>query len=143
MIRKRGSDMSSNITTIMDFFDKNREGSYTAYDLSDYLTKKKIHMHLATIYRNLDRLTKEEKIIKYKASKDESFRYQWAKPDKKCHEHLHMRCRICDKIFHLECDYMHELTKHLLEHHGFILECDDSVLLGICKDCGEKYNEKK
>lgn len=133
--------MSKNREAILEFFKENKQSSFTAYDVSDYLKSKMIDMHLATIYRNLDKLTEEEKLFKYKSAQDNSFYYQWVLPNNKCHEHLHMKCRVCEKLFHLECDYMKEFSTHLMKYHGFELECDNSILLGVCKECGGDKNE--
>ena len=39
------------------------------------------------------------------------------------------------RIIHLECGFMEEISRHIVAHHGFELQCDSSVLYGVCKDC--------
>ncbi|NLL77210.1 MAG: transcriptional repressor [Clostridiales bacterium] len=120
---------------IMKYLQSNKEHVFCAADVYSYMQKNAIQVNLATIYRNLDKLTDTGILLKYKTPEDESCMYQYVEPNANCREHIHMQCRVCGKIFHLECDFMKEVTEHLLGHHGFVLECEGSVLTGQCKDC--------
>lgn len=59
-----------------------------------------------------------------------------------CHHHLHLKCTICGKVIHLDCEQMREFTEHIKLYHGFSLSCDDTVLYGICQDCQRKLDGK-
>jgi hypothetical protein len=48
---------------------------------------------------------------------------------------IHLKCIKCNKVIHLECGFMEELRTHLAESHHFILQCEGSVLYGICDEC--------
>lgn len=126
---------------IMEYLERNREHSFSAYDVNEYMRENGIQVNLTTIYRNLDKLTESGRLMKYKTAEDEFCRYQCAKPHAQCYEHLHMQCRECGKILHMECQFMDEITKHLYEHHQFALECTGSVLMGLCGEC-RKQGEK-
>jgi Fur family ferric uptake transcriptional regulator len=120
---------------IMSYINGHKEHSFSAYDVNDYMQKNGINVNITTIYRNLDKLTEEGAIMKYKTAEDEFCRYQIVKPDATCESHIHMQCRKCGKVLHLECQFMEEITHHLYEHHGFTLECHGSVLMGLCSEC--------
>ena len=79
--------------------------------------------------------------MKYVANKGEMSSFQYIGDKHACKEHLHLRCVLCEKIIHLECDFMCEISEHIMDHHGFSLICESSVLYGICKECA-KNNEK-
>ena len=100
-----------------------------------YRTKSKDAIMTYLEMHNLDKLTESGVVLKYKTAEDECCRYQCAKPHAHCHEHIHMQCRSCGKILHLECEFMEEIIKHLYDHHRFTLECSGSVLMGMCEAC--------
>ncbi|MCI8967338.1 MAG: transcriptional repressor [Lachnospiraceae bacterium] len=128
---------------IMTYLDMHREHSFSAYDVNAYMRENGIQVNLTTIYRNLDKLTESGVIMKYKTAGDECCRYQCARPHAQCHEHIHMQCRACGKILHLECGFMEEIVRHLYEHHRFALECAGSVLMGVCAECRTKMNDSE
>ena len=43
----------------------------------------------------------------------------------------------CGKIIHLECEFMDEISEHILKDHGFKLQCKNSILYGMCSACQE------
>jgi Fur family ferric uptake transcriptional regulator len=122
-------------TAIMEYLQENKEHGFCAADIYSYMKKNDILVNLATIYRNLDKLTDSGIVLKYKTAENESSLYQYSGPRANCLGHVHMQCRGCSKILHLDCDFMSEITEHLLEHHGFELECAGSVLIGLCNEC--------
>lgn len=122
-------------TEIMEYLQSHKDKSFKAADVYDDMRKRNISVNLVTVYRNLERLTEEGCLMKYKTSEDDSFLYQYVESCFQCNEHLHMQCRRCGRLFHMECDFMDEINEHLLEHHGFELDCGGSVLTGICRKC--------
>lgn len=120
---------------IMEFFQSHMEQIVSAADIHGYLEENGKQVNLATVYRNLDKMTEEGVLLKYKTAKDEHAVYQYTGGRDTCHEHLHLQCARCGKVIHLECGFMKDITEHLLEHHGFALECSNSVLYGLCREC--------
>ncbi|MGN0466888.1 MAG: transcriptional repressor [Lachnospiraceae bacterium] len=127
---------------ILEYAKSHKEQRFSAIDIFEYMNGKGITINITTIYRNLDKMTDSQNLLKYKTAKDERAMYQYIEPDTHCHHHLHMHCKNCGKILHFECTFMEEVRKHCLEHHGFSLECDGSILNGICRECAEKIKEK-
>ncbi len=120
---------------IRTYLNTHREHSFSAYDINEYMQEQGIQVNLTTIYRNLDKLMESGEIMKYKTAGDEFCRYQCTRPHAQCHEHIHMPCRECGKVLHLECGFMEDIVKHLYDHHKFTLECSGSVLMGVCAAC--------
>lgn len=127
---------------IRTYLNTHREHSFSAYDINEYMQEQGIQVNLTTIYRNLDKLMESGEIMKYKTAGDEFCRYQCTRPHAQCHEHIHMQCRECGKVLHLECDFMEDIVKHLYEHHKFTLECSGSVLMGVCAACRKNLDSE-
>ncbi len=121
---------------ILLFFQNHKEYAAGAAEIYDFLQKKGSKVNLATIYRNLDRMTRDGVLIKQKDSQEDKAVYQYVGDDGQCSEHLHMQCTECGRVAHLKCDFMNELTEHLLLQHQFALQCTRTVLYGLCEECG-------
>lgn len=121
---------------IMEFFAANADKLVTVNEIDDYLKSVGMDVNISTIYRYLNKLTMENTVIKYVAEKGGMSTFQYVgERHVQCRQHLHIHCVICGKVIHLECEFMDEIKKHVMSHHGFELECDTSVLNGICSEC--------
>lgn len=120
---------------ILKYITAYQNKQFSAAEMNEYLTEEGCSINLATVYRNLDKLTDEGTLIRYKYADKNCCMYQYAGDSTKCLHHLHMKCRECGKIIHLECDFMNQISGHLLKEHGFTIDCAGSVLLGVCEDC--------
>lgn len=125
---------------ILDYLKKNSERTVTAADIADYLKNSDSEVNITTIYRYLDKLEKEGTLIKYVAEKGSQAAYQYVELGHRCEEHLHMKCVQCGCIIHLECEFMDEISEHILKDHGFALQCKNSILYGTCEKCRNKDN---
>ena len=106
--------------------------SGVSVDVDEYLKKHDSEVNITTIYRYLDKLAKDGTVIKYVAEKGCQAAYQYVEPGRGCEQHLHLKC---GKIIHLECHFMEEISHHIEESHGFTLQCKNSILYGVCKEC--------
>ena len=125
---------------ISDFLKQNGTTAVSAADICQHLQSIGNSVNPTTVYRYLDRLCAEKTIIKYIAEKGEKAVYQYSGQKKQCSEHLHLKCTQCGRILHLDCGFMQEFQAHLREHHDFELQCEGSVLYGLCSDCRKKQN---
>ena len=89
------------------------------------------------MYRYLDKLAGEQRIMKYVADKGEKAVFQYVDEGRHCREHLHLKCVQCGRIYHLDCHFMDEVRAHLMAEHGFTLQCEGSVLYGLCRHCAQ------
>ena len=69
--KNRGKIMQNGYKTksrsyIMDFFEAHKEQIVSAADIHHYLEENGKQVNLATIYRNLDKMTEEGILLKYK-----------------------------------------------------------------------------
>lgn len=123
---------------ILGFLEENHDRTVTASDIDAYLREQNSEVNITTIYRYLDKLVKEETVIKYVAEKGSQAAYQYVERGHRCDEHLHLKCVRCGRIIHLECDFMQEISEHIRKDHGFELQCKNSILYGLCRECKTK-----
>ena len=121
---------------IKTYVDEHKDSRISAAGIYESLTAQGIPINLATVYRHLDKLTDEGTLKKYKTNNAKQSYYQHASP--KCAHHLHLQCSRCGKIIHLDCECMEIINAHILGEHGFKLDCANSVLTGLCKECQEE-----
>lgn len=120
---------------ILKFLQDNCNRTVTAADIAAHLKAQDSEVNLTTIYRYLDKLTKEAAVMKYVAQKGSQAAYQYVETGNRCDEHLHCKCVRCGRIIHLECAFMKEISEHIQKDHGFMLQCKDSILYGVCREC--------
>lgn len=86
---------------------------------------------LTTIYRFLE----ENSDILKKISKDDGvFYYRYLE---KCDKdnHFYLKCNICNRLIHIDCDCINDLQKHITSEHDFLLDNKNIIMDGICHDC--------
>lgn len=123
---------------IQQFIDTHENQQFSVNDVVEYMKEQDCSVNLTTIYRNLDKLAVQNRIAKYKISNSDTYQYRIERPDGGCHSHLHLHCRNCGKIFHINCDIMNSIRNDLVSEYGFVLECADSMLSGLCRECANK-----
>lgn len=120
---------------ILEFLKEHCNHTVSAADIHKALKNSGTAVNLATIYRNLDKMTESGILMKYLDNNADRAVYQYTGEQEHCHEHLHMQCIKCGEIIHLNCSFMAEITKHLIEHYQFELQCTNSILYGMCNEC--------
>lgn len=129
-------------TKILDFFQKNGEKALGAVEIFEALNQGEDKVNLATVYRNLDKMTAAGILMKLQDNQADRCVYQYVEGHHACNEHLHMQCIKCGKVMHLECNFMDEIATHLEEKHQFELLCTNSILYGVCSDCKALQNSE-
>ena len=120
---------------ILDYLINNCQHAVSASNILEHLEAQGASPNPTTVYRYLDKLAKDGTVIKYVAEKGCQAAYQYVEPGRGCAQHLHLKCVKCGKIIHLECHFMEEISHHIEESHGFTLQCKNSILYGVCKEC--------
>lgn len=121
---------------ILEYFRTCGGGHITVAELVRHLQDTGTPVGTATVYRNLEQMVSEGLVRKYILDEKSSACYQFiGTQHTACQEHFHLKCVKCGKLFHVSCDYLNQLGKHLLEHHGFVIDHTKTVLYGTCQDC--------
>ena len=84
------------------------------------------NISLGTVYRNLNILKEEGKIIEIQDSKQSRF-------DAKTQPHYHFKCEKCGRLYDVEKEEVHISTN--LEEKGYQLKDAFVILNGICYKC--------
>lgn len=113
---------------------KNRKDHPTAEKLFTDLKQQMPELGIATVYRNLIDLCKEEEIVKVK-SKIGPDRYDGNKA-----KHIHFECKECGEITDLyltqeQIDQINSNMKNLSNAEEAEYENFEIYLTGICKKC--------
>lgn len=121
---------------ILDYLE-NASKTVSALEIIEFLNANDISINQTTVYRYLNRLLEEGKVIKVIDNSSQKALYQLSR-DKTCEGHIHIQCVSCGRLEHLDCDFMEELHEHIEKSHNFDLLCEGSILLGKCSECNQK-----
>lgn len=120
---------------ILKFLADNPDREVGVNEINEFLTDNSIEVNLTTIYRYLDRLVEQGIVLKTAHGKKEQATYQYINGKAECGHHLHMKCTGCGKVMHLDCGFMEEIAAHVRLEHGFTIDCKNSYLMGLCRNC--------
>lgn len=120
---------------ILEYLVNHKDVNVSVKDIERHLEVEGMSANITTIYRYLEKLETDGKVLKRIDEKGSKSTFQYVKPDATCHNHLHMKCSGCGKIYHMDCGFMKEFQNHIFEHHHFELECKTSMLYGMCENC--------
>ena len=118
---------------ILEFLEKS-EKTVSVAEILAYLNNNDVNINQTTVYRYLNHLLDEGRVLRIVDGASKKALYQLAR-DETCEGHIHIKCISCGKLEHLDCDFMNELSEHIKENHRFDLKCDNSVLSGVCEEC--------
>ena len=103
------------------------EECLSAADLSEELRHGGLTVGLATVYRQLDKLTQQGLV--HKVTTEEGALYQYCPQAGHPHDCFLLRCEGCGRMVHLDC-----------QHH-FRIDPRRTVLTGLCDHCQEAKHE--
>ncbi|MDE6034675.1 MAG: transcriptional repressor [Ruminococcus sp.] len=123
---------------ILDYLVSNSEKHTNVHEISGFLAEEGTPVSIATIYRQLDKLVEAGIVRRYNFDGKTGACYQYIDDHKDCHEHFHLKCIVCGKLIHLNCERLSGINHHIFEHHGFQVDPSQTVFYGKCSDCTEK-----
>ena len=103
----------------------------TADEVYEAIVKEHPTVSKATVYRNLNLLSEMGEIRKMEIPGGAD------RFDHRCHDHCHVRCEQCGRVFDVDMDYVTGLEKGIRDTHGFAFTGYDILFRGICPDCRE------
>ena len=129
--------------SIENYFRINPEVCVTADDIYMYFMTEGEKIGKATIYRCLDRMVENGEIKKFLSDGGEGAMYQLIDGDNGCHRHFHLKCTRCGAVIHMDCEFMDEFERHIMEHHNFRVDNGRTIIYGLCGSCssGAKSEE--
>ena len=101
---------------ILDYIKKNAKKHLTADDIADALKAEQVGK--TTVYRYLEKLCEQNIVRKFILSEGKSACFQY-NDEQQCHDHFHMKCLKCGRLFHLECDHLKDIAAHISKNARF------------------------
>ena len=101
----------------------------TADEIYEEIIKEHPNVSRATVYRNLNLLSETGHIRKIEIPGGaDCF-------DHLCHDHCHVKCEKCGRIFDVDMEYVTGLEKNIRNDRGFSFTGYDIIFRGICPNC--------
>jgi len=100
----------------------------TAQELHDILKEQGYNIGIATIYRNLNKLSDNGTIVRITTKNAEHF-------DGDLMQHYHLICKKCGKIIDIYDDDMLVYLKRKIKNISFNIESFQFILEGTCSFC--------
>ena len=122
---------------ILDYLRQHAQGHTTAEELLEHLRQSGTPLSKATVYRTLERLETQNVVRRYELGGRQGACYQYIEGPE-CHDHFHLKCTQCGRLFHVECHHLVATRHHIGEHHGFAVDPGKTVFYGRCGDCQEE-----
>lgn len=126
---------------VLDFLSRHADVHLTAEDISEGLRSEGAPVGTATVYRQLDRLTRQGEVIKFASAAGHSACYQYLDKGSECRTHYHLKCSQCGQLIHCDCSLLDELSRHIRSEHDFAIDPGATVLFGSCEMCQKKMAE--
>ena len=150
---KMNKEKTSNITKtkyktkqrefIIKYFESNQNKHVTAEDIIEYCKEEKIAISKATIYRTLNLLLEESIINKYFIDEKACSCYMLTTTSCNSKDHYHLRCKNCDKIFHIDGLEFEKISKKIKKEFNFTIDVSKTTLYGKCGDCFKETKGEK
>ena len=132
-----GSYRTRQKDAIKEYFISMRDQHITAAEIVDHLRLTQgMKIAPSTVYRCLERLENEGFLRKYIIDEGSAACWQHTGEDEECVSHFHLKCVVCGKLIHADCEYLSTLAEHVRQHHGFTIDNYKTVLYGVCAECG-------
>ena len=87
----------------------------------------------STAYRIIKELVTEGRVKRTVNGIGREFVYQLTDSEE-CADHLHLKCRVCGELLHMNHESSEKLTESLLEDEGFSIDTG-MVITGVCGKC--------
>ena len=112
--------------TILEIIDM--AGHINIDELYKKVKEKFYSISLATIYKNLNILTKNLLLTKVKLPNEKSV-YEITK-----HEHSHLLCKSCGEVIDIDLA-TDNIKNKVTKEYGFTIDQSNFIVTGICKKC--------
>ena len=103
----------------------------TADEIYEAIVTEHPNVSRATVYRNLKLLSEIGYIRKIEIPGGAD------RFDHRCHDHCHVKCEKCGRVFDVDMEYITGLEKSIKDDRGFTFTGYDILFRGVCPDCQE------
>lgn len=116
---------------LLDFLKKNSDKAFTIEEIIEGMAEERISQ--STAYRLMTKLVDDGCVHRSVRGNSRNFVYQLIS-ESKCEGHLHMKCKDCGKVFHLDSGISSHIQHDIADNTEFEID-SSTVLLGKCRKC--------
>lgn len=124
-------------SALMDYLEHNSERVFSVKDIADNICDKH-SIGKSTVYRLVSKLVDDGILQRMNGKDGKSVVYRYTSDNHKCNSHFHLKCEVCGKFEHLECDIFSDVRSHIRSHHGFDIDTKKTVIYGLCSQCNQR-----
>ena len=121
----------------MNYIEHNKDRSFSVKEISDNICKEH-NIGKSTVYRLVSKLVDDGILQRMNGNDGKSVVYRYTSDKHKCNNHFHLKCEICGKFEHLECEIFSNVQSHIKSHHGFDIDAKRTVIYGLCSKCNSR-----
>ena len=125
---------------MLAFLKRHDMEPYSVDDLVFEMQEQGEKIGRSTVYRYLESLAEQGRVRKYQNAQG-TMQYQHVEDTMACDAHFHMMCKSCGRLYHVSCDLMDRLSKHIYSDHNFRLDTRETILVGVCARCGAQEGD--
>ncbi len=122
---------------LLAYMKAHSEDAFTIEELCERLKEEKTFLQApgkSTVYRLMPKLVEEGLVKRFVKGNSRKFLYQMVCGEH-CDQHLHMKCSVCGRLYHMEDTESEALFLQVLKKHHFQLDEGKTVLFGQCEGC--------
>lgn len=116
---------------ILEYLKSHRESAFSAEEIFEALASCGVAK--STVFRQLAKLSAEGSVKRLADSKRRGVKYQYLDAER-CSAHLHLVCRSCGRLIHLNGDVSRFFEETIRASRHFELD-PDALLSGRCASC--------
>lgn len=125
---------------LLAYMKAHSDQAFTIEELCERLKKETVMGPVpgkSTVYRIMPELVEEGLVKRFVKEHSRKFLYQMVCGEH-CEKHLHMKCSVCGKLYHMEDEESEALLLQVMKKHHFQVDEGRTVLFGQCESCCEQ-----
>ena len=126
-------------TLLVDFLKQNSNQTFTAEEICHKVLGSEGGK--STVYRLIAKLVDDGILQRISDGKTRKVTYQYI-GNGSCSEHLHLKCKDCGILIHLDDVTSHILEKRIYKTEGFTLD-SGALIYGRCEACADSRGGEK
>lgn len=123
---------------LLSYMKAHSDQAYTVEELCQEMEKELPEGGVpgkSTVYRLMPGLVEEGLVKRFTKENSRKFLYQMVCGEH-CGSHLHMKCSVCGKLYHMEDGESEKLLLEVMKKHHFRIDGGRTMLFGRCEGCG-------
>lgn len=117
---------------LLEFLQENPDKMFSEKQIEEILSSKGISR--SALYRNLQALELNGKIKRCTKTGSREIYFQYVGLQD-CKSHIHLSCKKCGKIFHMESKVADSIINNVESSQGFAIDLGETTIYGTCRTC--------